>query len=104
MTEFMGMVWGEYDAKKQKGPKEGFVPGGASLHSCMSPHGPDKTTFEKASAAKLDPVRFDKGLAFMFESSCVGSGVRWGWARQPLSAPDTIACTLSQRIHAPPSL
>ena len=25
---------------------EGFLPGGASLHSCMSPHGPDTVTFE----------------------------------------------------------
>ena len=27
----------------------GFVPGGASLHNCMSGHGPDAETFEKAS-------------------------------------------------------
>lgn len=30
MSEFMGMVWGEYDAKKAD--KAGFVAGGASLH------------------------------------------------------------------------
>jgi homogentisate 1,2-dioxygenase len=36
MNEFMGLVHGEYDAKA-----EGFVPGGASLHNCMSGHGPD---------------------------------------------------------------
>lgn len=63
MTEFMGMVYGKYDAK------EGFCPGGASLHSCMTPHGPDAPTFEKASAAELGPVKFDAGLAFMFETS-----------------------------------
>lgn len=25
---------------------DGFLPGGASLHSCMTPHGPDTKTFE----------------------------------------------------------
>jgi len=64
MTEFMGMVWGKYDAK------EGFCPGGASLHSCMTPHGPDAVTFEKATAAtQQKPEKFDAGLAFMFEST-----------------------------------
>ena len=65
MTEFMGMVYGKYDAK------EGFMPGGASLHSCMSAHGPDAPTFEKASTAPLAPVKFDAGLAFMFETTLV---------------------------------
>ncbi|KAF0759132.1 hypothetical protein AaE_003749, partial [Aphanomyces astaci] len=37
MTEFMGMVYGHYDAKTD----DGFVPGGASLHSCHTAHGPD---------------------------------------------------------------
>lgn len=67
MTEFMGMVWGAYDAKEAKG-KSAFLPGGASLHSCCTPHGPDATTFEKASTMELKPVKFDKGLAFMFET------------------------------------
>ncbi|MGA9984543.1 MAG: homogentisate 1,2-dioxygenase, partial [Acidobacteriaceae bacterium] len=44
MNEFMGLVFGEYDAKA-----EGFLPGGASLHNCMSGHGPDAETWEKAS-------------------------------------------------------
>ena len=43
MNEFMGLVMGEYDAKA-----EGFVPGGASLHNCMSGHGPDAETFDRA--------------------------------------------------------
>eukprot|EP00615_Pteridomonas_danica_P017773 CAMPEP_0114376618 /NCGR_PEP_ID=MMETSP0102-20121206/483_1 /TAXON_ID=38822 ORGANISM="Pteridomonas danica, Strain PT" /NCGR_SAMPLE_ID=MMETSP0102 /ASSEMBLY_ACC=CAM_ASM_000212 /LENGTH=101 /DNA_ID=CAMNT_0001530987 /DNA_START=923 /DNA_END=1228 /DNA_ORIENTATION=+ len=63
MTEFMGMIYGKYDAK------EGFMAGGASLHSCMTPHGPDGPTFEKASNEDLKPVKFDAGLAFMFETS-----------------------------------
>eukprot|EP00605_Chrysophyceae_sp_TOSAG23-4_P003027 GSChrysophyteH1.ASY1.ANO1.3332.1 assembled CDS len=63
MSEYMGMIHGIYDAKA-----EGFVPGGSSLHSCMSPHGPDAATFDKASKAELKPDFFDGGLAFMFES------------------------------------
>ncbi|GMH77470.1 hypothetical protein TL16_g07421 [Triparma laevis f. inornata] len=55
MSEFMGMVWGKYDAK------EGFQAGGASLHSCMTPHGPDYPTFKGASEAELKPQKFDKG-------------------------------------------
>jgi homogentisate 1,2-dioxygenase len=66
MNEFMGLVMGEYDAKA-----EGFVPGGASLHNCMSGHGPDAETFERASAAELKPVKLDGTLAFMFETRFV---------------------------------
>lgn len=63
MSEFMGMIYGKYDAKV------GFVPGGASLHSIMTAHGPDSDTFYAASTAKLEPERFTGGLAFMFEST-----------------------------------
>ena len=63
---------GVYDAKAGSGSskdKKGFVPGGMSLHSCMSAHGPDAVTFEKASNGTLAPHYFDGGLAFMFEST-----------------------------------
>ena len=63
MSEFMGLVHGEYDAKP-----EGFKPGGASLHNSMVPHGPDAEAFEKASTAQLAPHKLDNTLAFMFES------------------------------------
>jgi homogentisate 1,2-dioxygenase len=63
MSEFMGLVQGQYDAKE-----EGFVPGGASLHNCMVPHGPDSDAFTKASNADLKPHKLDNTLAFMFES------------------------------------
>ncbi|WP_052397938.1 homogentisate 1,2-dioxygenase [Streptomyces sp. NRRL F-5123] len=63
MSEFMGLIEGAYDAKA-----EGFVPGGASLHNMMSAHGPDRTTFDRASTAELTPQRVDDGLAFMFET------------------------------------
>mmetsp|Transcript_19344 Transcript_19344/g.35930 ORF Transcript_19344/g.35930 Transcript_19344/m.35930 type:complete len:450 (+) Transcript_19344:45-1394(+) len=65
MSEFMGMIWGKYDAK------EGFQAGGASLHSCMTPHGPDYKTFKGASECELKPHKFDKGLAFMFETNVI---------------------------------
>lgn len=63
MSEYMGLVYGEYDAKA-----EGFLPGGGSLHNCMSGHGPDATTFEAASNAVLQPQKLDKTMAFMFET------------------------------------
>ncbi len=63
MNEFMGLVTGAYDAKA-----EGFLPGGASLHNCMSGHGPDAETFEKASNADLKPEKIDGTMAFMFET------------------------------------
>jgi homogentisate 1,2-dioxygenase len=63
MSEFMGLVHGQYDAKE-----EGFVPGGASLHNCMVPHGPDSDAFTKASNADLKPHKLENTLAFMFES------------------------------------
>jgi homogentisate 1,2-dioxygenase len=66
MSECMGLIHGLYDAKA-----EGFTPGGMSLHNCMSGHGPDATTFERASVAELKPHKIDGTLAFMFESSRV---------------------------------
>jgi len=67
MTEFMGLIEGMYEAKVDP---SGFLPGGASLHSCMTPHGPDKATFEAASTADLKPVRVaDNTMAFMFETT-----------------------------------
>src|SRR5437016_6649104 len=63
MSEFMGLVYGVYDAKP-----EGFVPGGMSLHNQMLPHGPDSDAFESASNAELKPVKLTNTLAFMFET------------------------------------
>ena len=66
-SEFMGLVHGAYDAKA-----EGFSPGGASLHNCMTGHGPDAETFEKASTADLSqPQVIADTMAFMFETRCV---------------------------------
>jgi homogentisate 1,2-dioxygenase len=66
MSEFMGLVKGEYDAKK-----EGFVPGGASLHNAMSAHGPDEPSYSKAVDSQLAPQYMGDTLAFMFESRYV---------------------------------
>jgi homogentisate 1,2-dioxygenase len=66
MSEFMGLVHGTYDAKA-----EGFLPGGVSLHNCMTAHGPDAATFEKASSAELVPQYLGGTLAFMFETRYV---------------------------------
>jgi homogentisate 1,2-dioxygenase len=63
MTEFMGLLYGRYDAKA-----EGFLPGGASLHNCMTAHGPDADTAERASNAELKPHKLTDTMAFMFES------------------------------------
>ncbi len=66
MSELMGLVHGKYDAKAT-----GFVPGGASLHNCMSAHGPDRATYDRAIQAELAPHKIDDTLAFMFESRWV---------------------------------
>jgi len=63
-SEFMGLIRGVYDAKST-----GFVPGGSSLHHCMSGHGPDAATFDAAIAADTSvPVHVTDTMAFMFES------------------------------------
>jgi homogentisate 1,2-dioxygenase len=67
-SEFMGLIHGVYDARA-----EGFLPGGVSLHNCMTGHGPDAETFATASKADLKPHKMDSTLAFMFES-------RWAFA------------------------
>lgn len=81
MSEFMGLIEGVYDAKEH-----GFVPGGASLHNCMSPHGPEAEVFEKASNAQLQPQKYENTLAFMFESKYIISPTKFalqGETRQP---------------------
>jgi homogentisate 1,2-dioxygenase len=64
MSEFMGLIYGVYDAKTGGG----FVPGGFSLHNTMLPHGPDTDAFEGASSAELKPHKLQGTMAFMFET------------------------------------
>ncbi len=63
MSELMGNIYGQYDAKPR-----GFVPGGMSLHNMMLPHGPDRDAFEKASNARLEPQKLENTMSFMFET------------------------------------
>ncbi|WP_374350767.1 homogentisate 1,2-dioxygenase [Thermomonas sp.] len=66
-SEFMGLVRGVYDAKA-----DGFAPGGCSLHNCMTGHGPDAATFEKASVADTrKPDYITDTMAIMFETRAV---------------------------------
>lgn len=73
MSEFMGLIKGEYDAKEGGG----FVPGGASLHNQMNGHGPDQASYDKAVAAELKPIKIDGTMAFMFETRHVIRPTRW---------------------------
>src|SRR5258708_419493 len=79
MSELMGLVHGEYDAKA-----EGFLPGGASLHNQMSAHGPDVATHRKASAQTLAPRKIEKSLAFMWESRWVFRPTRFALSAREL--------------------
>jgi homogentisate 1,2-dioxygenase len=79
MSELMGLIHGQYDAKA-----EGFLPGGVSIHNQMSAHGPDLATFEKASAAKLEPRRIEDSLAFMWESRYVFRPTRFALSAREL--------------------
>jgi homogentisate 1,2-dioxygenase len=66
MSELMGLVRGEYEAKAG-----GFLPGGVSIHNCMSGHGPDVASYDKAAGAALKPHKLEHSLAFMWESRYV---------------------------------
>ncbi|XP_030758700.1 homogentisate 1,2-dioxygenase [Sitophilus oryzae] len=88
MSEFMGLITGEYEAKKGH-----FSPGGATLHSIMTPHGPDKNCFDFASKEELKPYKIAVGTqAFMFES-CLGLAVtKWGAETSEKLDPDYYKC------------
>jgi len=86
MSEFMGLIEGVYDAKE-----EGFSPGGASLHNCMSPHGPEAAVFEKASSVELEPDRYRDTMAFMLESRYVIQPTQWALETE-LRQRDYIQC------------
>ena len=87
-SEFMGLIHGSYDAKST-----GFVPGGASLHNCMSGHGPDAAAFAKASAADTaQPQRIEASMAFMFESRIVLKPTRTALQGRPPLQADYLEC------------
>lgn len=68
MSEFMGLILGAYEAKEG-----GFRPGGASLHSMMTPHGPDAQCFNAASKAELKPQKIAIGT--QVRSKCMRTTV-----------------------------
>lgn len=79
MSELMGLVRGVYDAKA-----EGFLPGGVSIHNCMSAHGPDRATYDLAVAAELAPQKISDTLAFMWESRYVFRPTRFAMSAREL--------------------
>lgn len=93
MSEFMGLIHGVYDAKPH-----GFKPGGASLHNCMSPHGPDAEAFAAASEEALNPVRYENTMAFMFESRYVIHPTRFALEASQRQR-DYVACWQGLRKH-----
>ncbi|AKJ67328.1 homogentisate 1,2-dioxygenase [Pandoraea thiooxydans] len=97
-SEFMGLIKGAYDAKA-----EGFVPGGASLHNCMSGHGPDAETFENASHSDTTrPHKVDNTMAFMFETRAVIHPTRFA-LDTPLRQQDYFECWQGLRKHFNPN-
>ncbi|MBA0705456.1 hypothetical protein Golax_017647, partial [Gossypium laxum] len=58
---------------------DGFLPGGASLHSCMTPHGPDTKTYEATVARgnEAGPHKITDTMAFMFESCLMPRTCPW---------------------------
>jgi homogentisate 1,2-dioxygenase len=97
-NEYMGLIRGTYDAKS-----EGFVPGGASLHNCMSGHGPDSATFERASVADTRiPVHIVDTMAFMFETRTVLKPTRSALSGLPPLQGDYLSCWLDLRKHFDP--
>jgi len=89
MSELMGNIYGQYDAKPQ-----GFQPGGLSLHNCMLPHGPDRNAFEGASNAALKAEKLDNTMSFMFETRFPQHLTEWAATSAPLQ-DDYLECWTS---------
>ena len=86
MSELMGNIHGQYDAKLK-----GFVPGGMSLHNMMLPHGPDRDAFEGASNSNLGPKKLENTMSFMFETRFPQHLTRFAGQEAPLQ-DDYIDC------------
>ena len=97
MSEFMGLLYGQYDAKPH-----GFQPGGVSLHNSMLPHGPDMEAFEHASNAPLVPVKLANTMAFMFESRFPQRVTHYA-ATAPILQPDYFNCWTGLKKHFDPT-
>jgi len=97
MSEFMGNVYGVYDAKP-----EGFTPGGISLHNTMLPHGPDVDAFEHNSNVELKPVKLKNTLAFMFETRFRQRVTKYA-AQSPALQDNYIDCWAGLKKHFDPN-
>jgi homogentisate 1,2-dioxygenase len=98
-NEFMGLISGVYDAKST-----GFVPGGASLHNCMSGHGPDAATFDKAVAADTSvPAHITDTMAFMFETRLAIKPTRSALQGLPPLQDDYTSCWLDLKKRFDPT-
>ena len=97
MSEFMGLIYGVYDAKP-----EGFLPGGFSLHNMMLPHGPDASAFEQASTAALKPHKLTGTMAFMFETRFAQRVTKYAAGLAGLQ-PDYIACWVDLKKRFDPT-
>ena len=96
-SEFMGLIHGEYDAKAA-----GFRPGGASLHNCMTGHGPDGATFEKASQIDTShPSKVDDTMAFMLETRQVIKPTRFALTT-PTLQKEYYQCWMDIKKHFNP--
>ena len=96
-SEYMGLIHGAYDAKAG-----GFVPGGGSLHNCMTGHGPDAASFEKASRSDTSqPDHIVDTMAFMFETRAVIHPTRQALA-SPQLQQDYLECWQGLRKHFDP--
>ena len=62
-SEFVGLIQGQYIGKAQ-----GFEPGSASMHNCMSGHGPDAQAYERGRNAELKPQFLEETMTFIFET------------------------------------
>ncbi|MGH8113735.1 MAG: homogentisate 1,2-dioxygenase [Rhodanobacteraceae bacterium] len=101
-SEFMGLIHGEYDAKDAS-VGGGFVPGGASLHNCMSGHGPDAASYDKALAGDSSkPQHVVDTMAFMFEARNVIHPTRQA-LESPQRQRDYQECWQGLRKHFDPS-
>jgi len=97
MSEFMGIISGNYEAKE-------VSPGGATLHSMMTPHGPDAKCFEMASKAELKPTRVAEGtMSFMFESSLGLAVTKWAEKTCHKLDPDYYKCWTNLKKNFTPN-
>lgn len=92
----MGNIAGKYDAKEA-----GFVPGASSLHSTMTPHGPEAEVFDRASTADLKPTLISPGgMAFMMETCFLLKLTKYAAALQIENSFSIIENSSFQNLHS----